>query len=181
MVERVLAKDQTAVRFRSPAPNFPSNKMLKVSRRILVSAPRDSVRSYLSDLNEIAKYEPKVSAIEVLPAAEGGEGQAVSASGRFFGLPWHGTFHFDMTQDGGYSGVMTRGPVRRMECRMILRPVIGGTQMEREETYDLPFFLRPFTSMVRRWLDKTLETELDFIKEGAEGLNRRLQLKRLDA
>jgi hypothetical protein len=34
--------------------------------------------------------------------------------------------------------------------------------------------------MIRKWLQHTLESELDLIKEGAEGLNRRLQLQRLD-
>ena len=154
--------------------------MLNVSRRILVSAPRDSVQKYLSDLREIARYEPKVTSIEVAPAAEGVAGQEASAAGRFFGLPWHGTFHFEMTSDGGYHGVMTHGTLRRMECRMTLRPVIGGTVIQHEEIYELPLLLRPLTSMVRRWLNKTLETKLDFIKEGAEGLNRQLQLQRLD-
>jgi hypothetical protein len=155
--------------------------MLNVSRRILVSAPRDSVQKYLSDLREIAKYEPKVNSIEIAPAAEGLAGREASAEGRFFGLPWHGTFRFDMTQDGGYRGVMVHGPLRHMECRMILRPVIGGTSLEHDEKYELPFFLRPFSSLIRRWLNKTLENELDFIKEGAEALNRRLQLQGLDA
>jgi hypothetical protein len=155
--------------------------MMNVSRRILVSAPRDSVRKYLSDLREIAKYEPKVNSIEVVPTAEGASGQDASAEGRFFGLPWHGTFHFDMTQDGGYRGVMVRGPLRKMECRMVLRSVVGGTVIEHDEAYDLPFLLRPLNSFIRRWLDSTLENELDSIKEGAEALNRQLQLQRLDA
>ncbi|HEX4046697.1 MAG TPA: SRPBCC family protein [Elusimicrobiota bacterium] len=155
--------------------------MLSVSRRILVSAPRDSVRSYLSDLREIARYEPKVSAIEVAPPAEGLADREASVQGRFFGLPWHGTFRFETTQDGGYRGVMVRGPIRRMECRVILRSVIGGTLVEHDETYELPILMRPLNSLIRRWLDKTLESELGSIKEGAEGLNRRLQLQRLDA
>jgi hypothetical protein len=150
--------------------------MLSVSRRILVSAPRDSVQKYLSDLREIAKYEPKVDAIEVAP-----EGAQAAASGRFLGLPWRGTFRFEMTKDGGYRGVMVQGPLRTMESRIVLRPVIGGTLIEHDEIYDLPFFLRPLRPLVRRWLDHTLESELDFIKEGAEALNRRLQLQRLDA
>jgi hypothetical protein len=155
--------------------------MLSVTRRILVSAPRDSVQKYLSDLRAIAKYEPKVSSIELSPAAEGVSGQEAAAQGRFFGLPWRGTFRFDMTTDGGYRGVMVRGPLRRMETRMVLRPVIGGTVIEHDEVYELPLYLRPLTAMIRRWLDKSLETELDFIKEGSEGLNRQLQLQRLDA
>ena len=154
--------------------------MLNVTRRILVSAPRDSVRRYLSDLREIANYEPKVSSIQIAEPAEGVSGQEASAEGRFLGLPWRGTFRFEMTSDGGYHGVMVHGPLRRMEMRMVLRPVIGGTVIEHDETYELPLLLRPLNAMIRRWLDKTLENELDFIKEGAEGLNRRLQLQRLD-
>ena len=155
--------------------------MLSVSRRILISAPRDSVRKYLSDLREIAKYEPKVNSIEVAPPAEGLAGREASAEGRFLGLPWHGTFRFEMTQDGGYRGVMVHGPLRRMECRIALRPVIGGTLIEHDETYELPLLVRPLNSLIKRWLNHTLENELDFIKEGAEALNRRLQLQGLDA
>jgi hypothetical protein len=152
--------------------------MLSVTRRILVSAPRDSVQKYLSDFREIAKYEPKVDSIQI---AESSEPAEASATGRFLGLPWRGTFRFERTKDGGYRGVMLSGPLRRMECRIVLRPVIGGTLIERDEAYDLPFFLKPLKPIVRRWLDHTLENELDFIKEGAEALNRRLQLKNLDA
>jgi hypothetical protein len=152
--------------------------MLTVTRRILVSAPRDSVRIYLSDLREIARYEPKVDAIDVAPAPDAAQ---ASASGRFFGLPWRGTFRFEMTNDGGYRGVMVSGPLRRMECRVSLRPVIGGTLVEHDEAYDLPYVLRPLTGLIRRWLDHTLESELDAVKEGAEALNRQLQLQSLDS
>jgi hypothetical protein len=150
--------------------------MLSVSRRILISAPRDSVRKYLSDLREIAEYEPKVDAIELSP-----EGKDAAVTGRFLGLPWRGTFRFEMTGDGGYRGVMVSGPLRRMECRIALRPVIGGTMIEHDEAYELPLLVRPLNSLIRRWLNSTLENELDSIKEGAEALNRRLQLKGLDA
>ena len=151
--------------------------MLNVTRRILVSAPRDSVQKYLRDLREIAKYEPKVDSIEVSQADEESE---AAVSGRFLGLPWSGTFRFEHTKDGGYRGVMVSGPLRKMECRVILRPVVGGTLVEHDEAYDIPFFLKPLKPLLRRWLDRTLESELDVIKEGAEALNRRLQLTGLD-
>ncbi|MDP3543535.1 MAG: SRPBCC family protein [Elusimicrobiota bacterium] len=150
--------------------------MLNVNRRILISAPHESVRSYLRDLSEIVHYEPKVDAVAVSP-----EGGSAEASGRFFGMPWRGTFRFEFEPDGGYRAVMTSGPLSRMECRMMIRPVNGGTMLEHDEEYELPFFLRPLQPMVRRWLDHTLETELDVIKERAEALNRRLQLAVLDA
>lgn len=149
--------------------------MLSVSRRILVSAPRDSVQAYLSDLAEIAKYDPKVDAVEA--EADGG----ISASGRFLGLPWRAAFRVEFSADGGYRAVMSSGPLRSMECRMTLRPVVGGTVLERVESCELPLLLRPFSPFVRRWLDHTLETVLDVVKEGAEAHNRRLQLQRLEA
>jgi len=150
--------------------------MLNVNRRILISAPYESVRTYLQDLGEIAHYEPKVDSIAVSPA-----GESVEASGRFFGMPWSGTFRFDFAPDGGYRGVMLSGPLKRMECRMQIRPVNGGTMLEHHEDYELPLFLSPLRPLVRRWLDHTLETELDVIKERAEARNRRVQLEVLDA
>ena len=149
--------------------------MLNVNRRILISAPHDSVRRYLSDLNQIAYYEPKVDSIEV--SASG----VAEATGRFFGLPWSASFQFEFGRDGGYRGVMISGPLKSMECRIALRPVNGGTLLDHDEEYDLPFFLWPLRSLVRRWLEHALETELDHIKEGAEALDRRLQLQVLGA
>ncbi len=149
--------------------------MLTVNRRILISAPHESVRRYLSDLDQIAAYEPKVDSISVSPAGD------AQASGRFLGIPWSGTFRFEFQRDGGYRGVMISGPLRKMECRVLLRPVNGGTVLEHDEEYELPLLMRPLRSLVRRWLDSTLETELDSIKEGAEALNRRLQLSTLES
>ena len=150
--------------------------MLNVSRRVLISAPYESVRDYLRDLGEIAHYEPKVDSIEVSAA-----GDSASASGRFFGMPWRGTFRFEFEPDGGYRALMASGPLRRMESRILLRPVNGGTMLEHVEEYELPLFLRPLQPLVRRWLDQTLETELDVIKERAEALNRRIQLQVLES
>jgi len=152
--------------------------MLTVTRRVLISAPRDSVSRYLSDLREIARYEPKVDAIEIEAAPDGPQ---ASAEGRFLGWPWRGKFLFEMTQDGGYRGVMVQGPLRRMECQVSLRPIVGGTIVEHREAYELPLFARPLQPLIRRWLRSTLESELDSIKEAAEALNRRLHLEKLDA
>lgn len=148
--------------------------MLNVNRRVLISAPHESVKNYLADLSEIAKYEPKVDSFALSPAG------TAEAGGRFLGIPWRGSFRFEFTPDGGYRGVMVSGPLRKMECRVVLRPVNGGTVLEHEEDYDLPLLLRPLRPLVKRWLDSTLETELDVIKERAEALNRKVQLDVLD-
>jgi hypothetical protein len=151
--------------------------MLNVSRQILISAPRDSVMEYLRDLSQIAEYEEKVDAVDLQPREDGA---TVDAQGRFLGLPWRGTFEVQYTRDGGYRGFMVSGPLRKMECRMTLRPVTGGTMLEHGEDYDLPLYLKPVSGFVRRWVDQTLEAELAFIKEGAEALNRRIQLRKLE-
>ena len=149
--------------------------MLAANRRILISAPYESVRRYLSDLRSIAHYEPKVDSIRINPAGE------AAAAGRFFGMRWDATFRFEFGRDGGYRGVMVSGPLKHVEYRIMLRPVNGGTMLEHDEEYELPLFLRPLQPMVRRWLNHTLETELDVIKERAEALNRRIQLKVLES
>jgi Polyketide cyclase / dehydrase and lipid transport len=151
--------------------------MTTVTRRVLISAPRDSVRRYLSDLREIANYDPKVEEIALGPAPDG---VGATASGRFLGLPWSGTFRFETSPDGGYRGVMVSGPLRGMESRVAVRSVVGGTIVESAETYDLPFPLKPLSFFLRSWLVSVLETKLSAVKEGAEALNRRLQLQSLD-
>lgn len=150
---------------------------MNVRRSIMISAPRDSVMEFLRDLTQIAHYEEKVDAVQLQPHAEGA---VVDANGRFLGLPWRGRFEVRFTNDGGYRGVMVSGPLRRMECVMTLRPVTGGTVLEHGEEYELPLLMRPVSGLVRRWVDATLENELSSIKEGAEALNRKIQLSKLE-
>ena len=152
--------------------------MITVTRRRLVSAPRASIQAYLSDLKALPAYDPKVGSVSVTEAADG---LWVEASGRFMGLPWRGTLRFQLTKDGGYRGVLVQGPMKSAECWVAVRPVVGGTVVERGESYELPLLLRPLSPLVRRWVDQAMETQLDLVKEGAEALNRRLQLERLDA
>ena len=81
--------------------------MITISRRILISASRESVRLYLRDLENMAHYEPKVEKMEVsYPDAESG---FVEVSGKFIGLPWKGAFKMQFTRDGGFKSEMVRG------------------------------------------------------------------------
>src|SRR5262249_35786505 len=110
-------------------------KML-LSRRIMISAPKESVRLYLRDLQRIREYEPKVSRVEVsYPDSESG---FVEISGKFLGLPWRGSFKLEFTRDGGYRGEMIRGPLWKMIGGYSLRPVIGGTILTHDEHYHFP-------------------------------------------
>jgi hypothetical protein len=152
--------------------------MITITRRRLVSAPRDSIQAYLSDLKSLATYDPKIGSVQVTEAADG---LWVEATGRFMGLPWSGTLRFQLTKDGGYRGVLVQGPMKKAECWVSVRPVVGGTVVECGETYELPLILRPLSPLVRMWAKESMETRLDLVKEGAEALNRRLQLERLDA
>lgn len=153
--------------------------MLNLSRRILISAPKESVRLYLQDLKKMAEYEPKVDRIEAsYPQAESG---FVEASGRFLGLPWRGAFKVEFTADGGCKSEMVRGPLARMVWVFNLRPVSGGTVLTHEEHYLFPLPLRPLAYLLRGRIARRMDLELGAIKEGAERLHRRIQLREIEA
>lgn len=147
---------------------------LSVTRSVMVSAPRESVRLYLQDVRNAAQYEEKVDAVSV-------EGSQAVASGRFLGLSWRATFAVEPTPDGGYRAEMTSGSLKRMVCSYSLRAVSGGTILTHEESYQFSFFARPVMRLFRGWLGHTMELELGVIKEEAERLNRRLQLQRIES
>lgn len=153
--------------------------MMTVTRRILVSAPKDAVRSYLQDLGNLREYDQKVERLEVTP--EEGGGGFVEVSGRFLGLPWKGAYRLRFTRDGGYRKEMVRGPLPRQVGSLRLQAVTGGTLVTQEEQYHLPSLVRPLGFLMKSWLSRAAERELGVIKEGAERLHRRLQLEQIDS
>ena len=153
--------------------------MPTIKRQILISAPKESVRQYLRDLERMSDYAPKVRTVSVsYPDAQSG---LVEAEGRFMALPWTGSFRVDFTADGGYRREMLRGPLPRLVGGVHLRSVAGGTVLTHEQHFQLPLPLRPLAFMWRRWLLGSMERELHVIKEGAEALNRKLQLQTLES
>jgi|GEM_PF-2391810 len=153
--------------------------MMRVSQRILISAPRDLVRCYLRDLANIPRYEHKTRQLSVT-----GTDQTcvrLAASGRFLGLPWRGEFQLEFTPDGGYLASMTQGPLKVMTSSFHLRPVSGGTVLTHEEHYHFRLPLRPLMRLFRPTLRQAMATDLHIIKEGAELAHRRCQIDALQA
>lgn len=107
--------------------------MLSVTRSILVSAPRERVSEYLRDINRLADYEQKVDRCSVSYPDK--ETAMAEVSGRYFGLPWKGSFRMVYTRDGGYQSEMVRGPFKRVTGGFTLRSVTGGTWLTHEEHY----------------------------------------------
>ena len=152
--------------------------MLTVTRQILISAPKESVRLYLQDLSRLSEYEPKIDAVEVT----GGEkGASFEAQGRFMAMPWRASFQVDFTRDGGYRSVMVRGPLKQMTGGFHLRPVSGGTIVTRDEQYQVPLPVKPLKPIFRSWITRSMDLQLAAVKEGAEKLNRRLQIEQLES
>jgi hypothetical protein len=148
--------------------------MLRISRRILISAPRDLVRRYLHDLENIPRYESKARALSATETGQAGARWA--ASGRFLGLPWRGEFQVEFTPDGGFRASMTRGPLQSMVSSFHLRSVSGGTMLTHEEHYGFRLPLRPLMRIFRPTLSHVMDRKLHVIKEGAEMVHRRCQL-----
>src|SRR5690349_528838 len=116
--------------------------MLTLSRRILVSAPKESVRLYLRDLGKMAEYEQKVERVDQVSYPDSASG-FVEVSGKFLGVPWHGAFKTEFTEDGGYRAEMVRGPLPHLVRDIQLRSVLGGTMVTHQEHYNFPRFLWP--------------------------------------
>ncbi|MBI5630613.1 MAG: hypothetical protein HY921_06995 [Elusimicrobia bacterium] len=154
--------------------------MLNLTRDVLISASREAVQQYLHDLRNIAEYERKVELVQEVSYPDSQNG-FVSVTGRIMGLPWRGAFKMEFTRDGGYRTEMVRGPLSRLSGGFHLRPVSGGTIVTYQEQVQLPWLLRPLGCILKRWIGRHVETRLDAVKEGAERLNRRLQLEKLDA
>ncbi len=153
--------------------------MISLSRSVLISASKDSVRLYLRDLQNMAEYEPKVEKVEAsYPDSDSG---FVEVSGRFAGLPWKGAFKMEFTRDGGFKSEMVRGPLKKMVGGFHLRPVAGGTVVTRDEQYHFPAIANPLSFLLRGWIAKSMERELYVVKEGAERLHRQLQLKNIES
>lgn len=154
--------------------------MLTVTRRIMISAPKESVRLYLRDLANMAEYEQKVDAVQDVSYPDEDSG-LVDVRGRFFGLPWRGSFKMEFTRDGGFRSEMTRGPLKKMTGGFHLRAVTGGTVLTHDEHYHFPLAMRPLAYLAKGWLARTLDTELAVIKEGAERLHRQLQIRQIES
>jgi len=152
--------------------------MVTMKRQLLISAPKNSVQQYLRDLNRLSEYGPKLKEIAVSQTEEGSG--VVEVQGKFMSMPWRGAFRVEFTQDGGYRREMVRGPLPKMAGAFHLRSVTGGTLITQEQQCQLPLPLRPLSFVWRRWLDAAMDRELHVIKEGAERLNRELQLKQLE-
>jgi hypothetical protein len=152
---------------------------MNLSRRIMISASKDAVQAYLRDLRNMAQYERKVGSVKIVNQTE--DQAEIDVEGKFMGLRWKGGFAVSFTRDGGYRSEMKRGPLRKMQGGFQVRTVPGGVILTREEQYKLPFLMRPLRPMISRWVGRTMEQELFTIKEGAEALNRRMQLQQIEA
>jgi len=145
----------------------------------MVSASRESVRLYLRDLKNLSAYGRKVDSVEVV--SSDAEAAQIEASGKLQGIPWHGAFKVSFSQDGGFRGEMTRGPLKQMALVYHLRPVSGGTIITYEEHYQFPLLARPLAYLTKGWFVRMMDLELGAIKEGAELLNRRTHLQQIDS
>ena len=152
--------------------------MLTVTRHILVSAPKEHVSEYLRDASRLADYEQKVDQCKV--TYPDGETALAEVSGRYFGVPWSGSFKMVYTGDGGYQSEMLKGPFRKGLGGFELTKVAGGTRVMHLESYHLPLALKVLRPILRRWLVRSMDLELGIIKEGAEGLHRRRLLEDID-
>ncbi|MHB2026940.1 MAG: SRPBCC family protein [Elusimicrobiota bacterium] len=153
--------------------------MLTLIQRIMISAPKNSIRLYLRDLENLPRYSRRIAQVEII--SQDDRKAVIAASGRFFAVPWKSSFEAAFNEDGGLVLSMSRGPFSEMISSYSLRPVSGGTILTHEENYRLPVLLRPLGILLRRFIAETMDLELRAVKEGAERLNRQIKLREIEA
>lgn len=152
--------------------------MLTITSRITISAPKEAVSRYLREIKNLPEYEPRIESAEVV--SSGGDSSEVTAGGRFLGLAWRGPVRVSFTRDGGYRAESALGSLARLETTYLLHSVAGGTVLQHEEKFHFPFLVRPWMYLLQGAFVRAAEGELGFIKEGAELLSRRLQLREIE-
>ncbi|HVA65984.1 MAG TPA: SRPBCC family protein [Elusimicrobiota bacterium] len=154
--------------------------MTRVSQRLMISAPRESVRLYLRDLDNLTKYSRRIFQVQLKSRDE--HKVSFEASGRFLGLPWKATLEAEFPTDGGLRLTLSRGgPLWLAGASYHLRSVSGGTILSNDEEYRLPFLLRPLSPLLKKIASETMDLELRVIKEGAEQLNRKIRLREIES
>ncbi|HVC09118.1 MAG TPA: hypothetical protein VNH15_04170 [Elusimicrobiota bacterium] len=154
--------------------------MTKVSQRLMISAPRESVRLYLRDLDNLAKYSRRIFEVRLKSRDE--HKASFEAAGRFLGLSWKAAVEAEFPSDGGLHLTLSRGgPLWLVAASYHLRPVSGGTILSHDEEYRLPLLLRPLSPLLRKIIAETMDLELRVVKEGAEQLNRKIRLREIES
>ncbi|MCW5968655.1 MAG: hypothetical protein KIT57_09085 [Blastocatellales bacterium] len=126
---------------------------------ILVDALPKHAVAVIKDLKWLAHYEPKVDSVRIEPKTQ--MCGSYTACGRFAGLPWRGSFSYEMRPHGFHSkmisgpwGVQVSGGfvVRSNEqcrCRVI-----------HYERYQLSWWLWPLVFLLRLYLKRAMKDEL---------------------
>ena len=146
---------------------------------MMLSARRETVSLYLRELKNMPLYESKVDALD---AGLLGDGEIlVTASGSLGFKTWKGEFPVVFGMDGGFYCQLPIGPLSSLGLSYEVREVTGGTVITHEERYDLPLLLMPMLFLLKRFIARAMEKKLWAIKEGAERLERQLDLRALEA
>ena len=122
--------------------------------------------AWIRDAHHLALYEAKVDRCEV----ESQRGRTIyTCFGRFFGVPWTGTFSMEHTRDGGFHSVMIAGPHQgNADGGFRLKALPTGTRVTHYERYRINVWL-PFVVLARpliqRWLDRTIAGEMVIITD----------------
>lgn len=139
------------------------NEQLKMRRtevgKIAVAVSAEQALAVLWAIKFIECYEPKVDAVFVLPATQ--NKGTYFARGHFAGIPWSGTFTYELNQHGFYSE-MKRGVfgVKVQGGFVVTAASLGQCLITHYERYEFPAWLSPFSLFVRFYLHRAMKQEL---------------------
>ena len=139
------------------------NEKLKLRRtavgKIAVEASAENALAVLWDIKSIACYEPKVDSALVTPGTQ--KQGTYFARGHFAGLPWSGTFTYELNHHGFYSE-MKRGAfgVKVQGGFVVTSESLDKCLITHYERYEFPYWLAPLSLIVRLYLHRAMKKEL---------------------
>lgn len=137
---------------------------ISISRIIQINSSSESALNFLQNIHYLSRYEPKVISAHVLQ--ETSKTGVYTAWGFFYIIPWRGKFSYTLTENGFNSALLTNSSARIQ--------VNGGFLVKSEdnnqcrithyESYKIPNWLNCLNSWIKKYIDRSIERELNNIK-----------------
>lgn len=142
-------------------------KEVVVVRRIHAACSEVNALAFLQDLRNVAIYEPKVDTATVTPGDRTG---LYTVQGHFAGLPYTSRFEYMLTDRGFRSHRLPDGlPSLDVNGAFVVKPDrSGGVEIIHVERYRLPLAMAPLKGILRRYVGRTMERELQTVRRHVE-------------
>ena len=134
-------------------------KNVRVTHQISVPVTEAKALGFLWDLNNLAKYEPKVTSARATAVTE--KTGTYSVRGFFAGMPWTGRFDFTLNERG-FTSESTKLPFgfKASGGFVVQQQSKKRCLISHHEEYELPRLLSPLAPLLKIYLEAAIRREM---------------------